>query len=164
MTEVNENIVRTYYETKGYFTQANVKYMKSARETGKKSSGRGDIDIIGFNPISKEGIVVEIKGWHTEKFTKSYEKSDRIKSYFESMYLIRRKAKELLGNYPFKIVLIAPRFNKDFENIAKSNGVDEVIGFDKILRELLTSIKKEYPYVNETEQIMRLLKLYGFLR
>lgn len=164
MAEVNEDIVRTYFESKGFFTISNVKFMKEAKETGKKSSGRGDIDILGFNPKTDEGIAVEIKGWHTEKFTRGYENRKPIISYFSSIGLIKKTAKKFLGDHKLKLILVVPRPSNDFKNIAKERGVDEIIGFKEILSELLDNIKIEFPYTNETEQMLRLLKIYGFIK
>ena len=50
MVDVNEEIVRKYFESKSFFVQTNVQYLERKEETGKKSSGYGDIDLIVSNP------------------------------------------------------------------------------------------------------------------
>lgn len=50
MTDVNEEIVRQYFELRGYFVQTDVLYLKPKGKTGKESSGYGDIDLVILNP------------------------------------------------------------------------------------------------------------------
>lgn len=61
MTEVNEEIVKQYLELQGFFVQTDVKYLREKEETGKKSSGWGDVDIIAIHPSGKK-YLVEVNG------------------------------------------------------------------------------------------------------
>ena len=68
MSNVNEEIVRLYYEIKGYMVHQNLKYTIHK----EKSSGESDIDLAIYNPKTHVKAIVEVKGWHTETFSKVY--------------------------------------------------------------------------------------------
>lgn len=62
MAELNEEIVRRYFELQGWFVRTNV---RSAFVKG----GDSDLDLAMFHPLTRQGAVVEVKGWHTENIT-----------------------------------------------------------------------------------------------
>jgi hypothetical protein len=63
MPEYNEEIVRRYFESKGYFVRSNIPY-KFAK--GTAGAGWSDIDLCAFHPGTDHALAVEVKGWHTE--------------------------------------------------------------------------------------------------
>ena len=71
MPEVNEEIVKQYLETKGYFVKTDAKYLRSKEKTGLKGSGWSDLDILATDNNGNR-LLVEVKGWHTEEFAANY--------------------------------------------------------------------------------------------
>ena len=170
MVDVNEEIVRKYFELKGFLVQTNIQYLKRKEETGKKSSGYGDIDLIITNPKTGEKAVVGVSGWHTERITPSYVRDwgHRLFGFLNKLAL--DKATEILGSEDFRKVLVisqlgAKKESRDkFLEEAHKLGVDEVIGFPTILKELISMVKTEPSYDSEVLQTLRLLKIYGLLK
>jgi len=74
MVYADEEIVKRYFELKGYFVMTDVKYLKRKERMGKKSSGYGDIDLIVINPTTGDKAIMAVSGWHTERITPSYAK------------------------------------------------------------------------------------------
>jgi len=170
LTDVNEEIVRQYFELKGYFVQTDVLYLKPKGQTGKKSSGYGDIDLIVTNPKTCDKAIVGVSGWHTERITPSYVEDwgGRLFSFVSSLAL--NKAAQVLGTRKFRKILVVSRLGsrKDsrekFVEEAKKMGVDEVIEFPTILKELIKLVKTEPSYDSEVLQTLRLLKTYDLLK
>ena len=170
MVDVNEEIVRKYFELQGYFVQADVPYFKPKEKTGKKSSGYGDIDLIVTNPKTGDRAIVGVSGWHRERITPSYVEGwgGRIFDFVGRLAL--EKAAEVLGTREFRKILVVSRLGarKDsrekFVEKARKMGVDEVIEFPKILEELIGMIERGPSYDSEVLQTLRLLKVYKFLK
>ena len=170
LTDVNEEIVSQYFELKGYFVQTDVLYLKPKEKTGKKSSGYGDIDLIVTNPKTGDKAVVGVTGWHTERITPSYVKDwgDRLFSFVSPLAL--KKAAQVLGTQKFRKILVVSRLGskesskRAFTQKAKEKGVDEIIEFPEILRELIKFIKTEPSYDSEVLQTLRLLKIYDLVK
>lgn len=170
LTDVNEEIVSQYFELKGYFVQTDVLYLKPKEKTGKKSSGYGDIDLIVTNPKTGDKAVVGVTGWHTERITPSYVEDwgDRLFSFVSPLAL--KKAAQVLGTRKFRKILVVSRLGskesskRAFTQKAKEKGVDEIIEFPAILRELIKFIKTEPSYDSEVLQTLRLLKIYDLVK
>lgn len=170
LTDVNEEIVRQYFELKGYFVQTDVLFLKPKKQTGKKSSGYGDIDLIVTNPKTGDKAIVCVSGWHRERIVPSYLESSghRLFSCFSRLAL--RKANQVLGTRKFRKILVVSRLGaresskKAFIKGAKKAGVDEVIEFSTILRELIKLVKIEPSYDSEVLQTLRLLKIFDLIR
>lgn len=170
MVDVNEEIVRKYFELKGFLVQTNVQYLKRKEETGKKSSGYGDIDLIISNPKTGEKAVVGVSGWHTERITPSYVRDwgHRLLGFLNKLAL--KKATEVLGSEDFRKILVvsqlgAKKESRDkFLEEAHKHGVNEVIEFPRILKELIRMVETEPSYDSEVLQTLRLLKIYGLLK
>lgn len=120
MTDPNEEVVKAFLEMKGFFVRTNVRY--TVKE-GKKASGQSDLDIVALNPnLMQNGenlpfvleanhfgqishLVMEIKGWHSEKITKSTLKAHpRIFNFIRTE--AKQKAIETLNNAEFVSVLV----------------------------------------------------------
>ena len=65
MTEVNEELVRRYFELQGYFVRMNVPYSYRT----PKGMGWSDVDLCISHPKSRDAAAVEVKGWHTESIS-----------------------------------------------------------------------------------------------
>lgn len=169
MTDVNEEIVRQYFELKGYFVQTDVLYLKPKGKTGKKSSGYGDIDLIIVHPKTGDKAIVGVSGWHRERITPSYVEGwgGRLFSFVSPLALNR--AAQVFGTQKFRKILVISQLGstvsskESFLREAKKMGVDEVIEFPAILKELIKLIKTEPSYDSEVLQTLRLLKIYGLL-
>jgi hypothetical protein len=168
LTDVNEEIVRQYFELKGYFVQTDVLYLKSKEQTGKQSSGYGDIDLVLMHPNGDKAIV-GVSGWHREKITPSYVEGwdGRLFGFVSPLAL--NKASQVLGTQKFKKILVVSQLGSKeasrskFILEAKKMGVDEVIEFPTILKELIRLIEVEPSYDSEVLQTLRLLKIYNMV-
>ncbi|MGB9693532.1 MAG: hypothetical protein ACPLYF_01670 [Fervidobacterium sp.] len=165
MVEVNEEIVKQYFELQGYFVLTNVSFWKAPGKRGIK--GRGDIDLVMFHPIKKEAVIAEVKGWHEEKMTGAYFKDketyNRLFSFVSNEAM--REAHAKLGTRRIKKVLIVPDYNEDFKQKALTK-VDEILNFRDVLGGIIKEVKKKpkEPYKSEVLQMIRLLSKYGFLK
>lgn len=170
MVDVNEEIVRKYFELKGYFVQVDVPYLKPKEKTGKKSSGYGDIDLIITNPKTGDRAIVGVSGWHRERVTVSYMEGwdGRILDFVGRLAL--EKAAEVLGTKDFRKILVVSRLGvrkdsrKKVVEKAHNMGVTEIIEFPTILKELISMIEKGPSYDSEVLQTLRLLKIYKFIK
>jgi hypothetical protein len=104
MSDVNEELVRRYFETQGYLVRSNLLY----RMEREKSAGWSDVDLCILQPITGDAAAVEIRGYHTEKITPSY-----LRETPEMFYFTRPEAKaavsKLLGKSSFSEHLGSPR-------------------------------------------------------
>jgi len=170
MVDANEEIVKRYFELKGYFVMTDVKYFKSKEWTGKKSSGYGDIDLIVINPTTGDKAVVAVSGWHTERITPSYVRDWgwRLFSFLDEDAV--EKATQVLGTRNFRKILIVSQLGakedsrEKFLEEARKRGIDEVLEFPQILKELINMVEVKPSYDSEALQTIRLLKKYGFLK
>ena len=104
MSDVNEELVRRYFELQGYFVRTNVKYEYRT----PKGMGWSDIDLCVLHPITGDAAAVEVKGWHMEAITPSYfhELSSML---FFTRTEARRAVTDLLGREDFRSVLVVSR-------------------------------------------------------
>ena len=164
--DVNESIVRLYFESRGFLVRTNVQFFKPKEKTGKQSSGYGDLDLVIMNPHTGEKAVVGVSAWHTERITPSYidEWGHRIFNFVDDLAL--QKATEIFGTSDLKKILVVsrlgarPESRQTFIKKAHKKGVDEILEFPEILRDLVDYVKVKPSYDNEVLQIIRLLKIY----
>lgn len=169
MADVNEEIVRQYFELKGYLVRTRVPFNKPKEKTGKKSSGYGDIDLIVTNPKTGDRAIVGVTGWQTERITPSYAKTwgHRLFSFTDPLAL--KKATEVLGTDDFRKVLVVSQLGsreqskRSFIEKAQEHSVDEVIEFPDILDFLIKEVDVRHSPDSEVLQIIRVLKLYNRL-
>jgi hypothetical protein len=172
VTDVNEEIVRQYFELKGYFVQTDVLYLKPKGKTGKESSGYGDIDLVVINPKTGDKAIVGVSGWHRERITPSYVEGWEGRLFSHLHPLALEKACEVLSckSKDFRKILVISRMGskeesrKEFEQKARQQGIDEIIEFPTILKELISLTKTEPSYDSEVLQTLRLLKIYDLLK
>jgi alkanesulfonate monooxygenase SsuD/methylene tetrahydromethanopterin reductase-like flavin-dependent oxidoreductase (luciferase family) len=158
MSDVNEELVRRFYELQGYFVRTNLPYAVPR--------GRSDIDLCVFNPKTADRAAVEVKGWHTESITPAY-----LKEHATLLSLCRPEAiaaaAELFGSDEFRKVLVVSRIgpSRREEVIRKATecGIDEIIEFKAILRLLIKETTMNENAGSEGEHVLRLLKTYRFL-
>jgi hypothetical protein len=160
MADANEEIVRQYLEQKGFFVRANVPYKRSKEDTGKHSSGYGDIDLLAWHPNGTR-YLLEVKGWHTEDITPSY--FVQGDPYIDT--LMRRAATDVFRSSAFKTVLVIPsigsRSKRVVQEKARNEGIDELWEFGDILRWLLKNTGVQQNQRSEVLQMLRLVNAYG---
>lgn len=162
MTDPNEEIVRQYLEMRGYFVRTNVAYKRRKEETGKASSGWGDLDLLAWHPNGTR-LLVEVKGWHTEDVTPSY--FDVKEPYID--VLMRRAAANIFGTADFKAVLIVssvgPQSMEAVKDRARKQGIDQLWTFSQILSALVKGVKINENQRSEVLQMTRLFKVFHFV-
>lgn len=174
MTDVNEEIVKAYYETQGYLVKTNHYYIKKGKHGG---GGHSDIDLIIYHPIKKESAIVSVKGWHTtivqeSNLEKKWEKQHYEKLKIDSQTI--KAAKSFFGNKTFRKILVLSNFKEGYREklsrkLEKFYGYDEVTDFSTILKELIEgnekkgipefNIKRDYKD-SEFLQTLRIMKRY----
>ncbi|MFL5939797.1 MAG: hypothetical protein ACJ75Q_05765 [Gaiellaceae bacterium] len=163
MSDVNEELVRRYYELKGYFVRTNVWYEFRTR-TGM---GHSDLDLCVFHPITGDAAIVEVKGWHTERITPAY-----IRAWPRLFYFVRkealREAKKLLGHAKFRRVLVVSQLGvrnaDEVKRYAKKKHRVEIVEFSEVLRYLIDHTPTNRGAGSESEHVIRLMKIYGLTR
>ena len=168
MSNVNEEIVRLYYEIKGYMVHQNLKYMIHK----KKSSGESDIDLAIFNPTTHDRAIIEVKGWHTETFSKVYFKSDNGPRHLSRIFNFikpeaRKAAKQFFHGNNYHKILVVPKVSqkqrKWIESKSRKLGI-KILEFQKILSTIVDATRPNKDYRDsEFQQAVRLMKVYGFI-
>ena len=170
MADVNEEIVRQYFEMKGYLVRTRVPFNKPKEKTGKKSSGYGDIDLIISDPKNeKKPAIVGVSGWHMYKMTPSYDRAlgHRLFSFVSELAL--NEATKFLGTDDFQKILVVSRMGakeksrNEFRRLAQERGVTKVITFPEIIDDLIKEVDVRMSPDSEVVQVIRILKLYGYL-
>ena len=184
MPDVNETVVRHFFELNGFLVRTNVKYWVS----GERGGGDSDIDLVVYNlnpdklnpPQSfvltvqeLTGIrraIIETKGWHTESFT-----AGLIKNTPRIFNFVRREAiaaarDTVLYDADFRRILVVSRLSRTQTNrkaavqLLKDGGINHVIEFGTVVRFIVDQVEanKNYPD-SEILQTIRLLRVYGML-
>ena len=181
MPDINETIVRHFFELNGFLVRTNVKYMVAKA----KVSGQSDIDLVVYNLDSRTdhppedfvlteddlpGIgraIVEVKGWHNDSFTPG-----TISSFPEVFNFVRPEAIQAASKFfrgaDFPRILVVSRLSPVEEardaaiELLKAGGIEHVIEFPTILHFIADQVEtnKNYPD-SEIMQTIRLLKIYG---
>ena len=166
MADVNEELVKTYFEQKGFLVLSNKLYVIK-KEKGK---GYGDIDLMIYNPTTDERGIVQVKGWHTTTFTKSVleNKKDEIFNSLIGEGVINC-ARQFFGTGNFKKILVLSFFSKkeglekEAREYIKSMGIDEIITFAEVFKFIINRIEPNIHYKDsEVMFLIGKLKLYGF--
>lgn len=163
MPDANEEIIRQYLELQGFFVRTNIAYFRPMSETGKKSSGWGDLDVLALHPDGRR-YLVEVKGWHTEDVTPSYFQRDN--PYIDD--LMKNEAARHFGTWDFRTVLVVPSIGvlsrKPVLALAKQEGIDDIWEFGDILQDMLINVNVAQNQRSEVLQMLRLFKAYELSR
>ena len=184
MPDINETIVRLFFELNGFLVRTNVEYWVS----GERGGGDSDIDLVVYNlnpdklhpprdfvitlgdlPGIRQAIV-ETKGWHTESFTEGLVKNTPRIFNFVRPVAIEMAREEVFFDADFRRILVVSRLSPVEENRQaaigrlKEGGIDHVVEFRTIVRFIVDQVvpNKNYPD-SEIMQTIRLLKVYGVL-
>ena len=163
MSDVNEELVRRYFELKGYFVRTNVRYEFRT----EKGMGHSDIDLCVIHPISGDAAIVEVKGWHAERITASY-----MRQWPRLFYFVRKEAlaeaKRLLGRKDFRRILVVSRLGARsagrqavIDHAAKKKV--EILEMPEVLQFLVDHTPTGRSAGSESEHVIRLMKVYGLV-
>lgn len=183
MAEVNQEVVRLFFEGKGFFVQSNVQFPIASG----RGRAQGDIDLLVANTDMPSGLrgmipgrfvlqeddvsgigraIVDVKGWHGRYFSPAtiIEHAGDILFGPEAL----QKAAEILGTDQFDRILVVSRMSPDpdqrgqAEEILRQGGVDYVIEFGTIVNFLWFNVEENGGYAPRTLQTMSLIKKYVF--
>lgn len=184
MTAVNETVVREYFEMLGFLVSQPRKYTVP----GRQKSAEEEVDLVIYNPQIKsrkapssfvwkaddvrsvDRAVVGIRGWHTERFYASrIEQTPDILRFVEPASI--EFAGKIMGGADIFRILCLPRLPASgalrSKSIAmlKEKGIDGILSFETILRELAASVEINKNYEkSDILQVIRLMKCYGLIR
>ncbi len=185
MPDVNEQIVKDFFETHGFVVSTNVAFQVTTNGVRQYS----DFDLVVRNVSTKlyrdelpfeldrktvkgiDAAVIEVKGWHSESLVPSYlkENSESRKSILGFVEKsARNAARKASGVSAPKYVLAVSELARTKPARAKTikllqdAGVDHVILFAEILAALTEEVDVNRHYAHSpTLHLLRLLKTYG---
>ena len=184
MASMNEQIVRDYFESLGFFVIQPVKYQVAAR----KKTAAEEIDLLISRPSCEDdrlpdpgvwGIeelksigkaIVSVRGWHTDRFSPAVlDKSPELFRFADGDVL--KKAGIHLGPGPAARILClsdlpaSKTLQKQAMETLVARGVNGVVLFRDILAELVAGIDVKNNYEkSDVLQMLRILKNYDLLR
>ena len=193
MSAIDEGIVREYFEQNGFLVRQARKYQVQTRR--KTSDEEVDLLVYNpaferggrkpeFFLFSTElrlvdRAIVVVKGWHTTgHFTPATLKSSPEIFTFLQENVIKEASRffpvdpDEPGNHPdiTKIVVLpglptAEPFRSQSVQMLQERGVDAIISFRMILRDIIDRIETNRNYrKSDTLQLLRILKIYDFLK
>lgn len=181
MGNINEFLVREFFEISGFIVKANLKFVPKG-----KTSRRGvDFFVVNLNAnqtkeltefvLDGESVklihnaIIRIEPWHTDKFYPSVIQKDEGLIDFLSSENIE-EAQKTLKTADFKKILVISDLpaNKDMrdksEKLLKAKGVDYLTTFPTMLIWLIENIKSNKNYYNDTLELLRILKHYKLFK
>jgi hypothetical protein len=173
LPDVNELIVQQWLELQGKVCTTNFTFWTTRRRIG----GTSDIDIVAFDPRPGQSrwSVYEVKGWHSEVMGPATLKDPKLE--WRIFHFTSDEAKSALKEYTralpedIEYVLVVSKLPKSKEKreaaikICKEKGVDRVIEFKDVLKDVIEKIEKNKNYGHsEFLQTLRLLKVYDFIK
>ena len=137
----------------------------SPRSVRARSATRSGFRAHSPSPKTGDAAAVEVKGWHTERFTPSY-----LWSWPQLFYFARAEATAavtaLLGRDDFRRILVVSRLGdrgrEEVVTYANERGV-EIMEFAPILSDLIARTPLDRSAGSDAEHMIRVLKTYGFV-
>lgn len=156
MSDVNEELVRRYFERRGYLVRTNVQYQT---RRGQWS----EIDLCVLHPRSNDAAAVEVKGWRQPVVTLAdFHDQWGVFNFVQPEAL--QAATDALGRDGFRRILVLPRVHERFVEQV-TNLVNEhqvvILTWPDILRFLIESTTIDRPATNESENVIRALKAHA---
>ena len=184
MSDINLQLVKEFFELNGFMILTNRKHQLRKIGADWEYSIEllvGNLDFV--EPATEPGFVLEprnlkaipraivdVKGWHTEVFYPSTIEQGRTLFAFvspESLQYASRVFKE----EPFSKVIVLSELPSNKEildrsiDVLRKNGIDHVIEFATILKDLISRVQVNYNYTeSDTLQLVRLMKRYGLVK
>ena len=193
MSSVSENIVREYFEQNGFLVRQASKYqVQTRRKTSdeevdllvynpgyQRGARKPDFFLFSTELPSIHRAIVVVKGWHTTShFTPATLKGSPEIFTFLAENVVKDATRffpvdpDEPGNHPdiTKIVVLpglptAEPFRSQSVQMLQERGVDAIISFRMILRDIIDRIETNRNYrKSDTLQLLRILKIYDFLK
>jgi hypothetical protein len=193
MSAIDEGIVREYFEQNGFLVRQASKYQVQARRKTsdeevdllvynpgyQRGARKPDFFLFSTELPSIHRAIVVVKGWHTTShFTPATLKGSPEIFTFLAENVVKDATRffpvdpDEPGNHPdiTKIVVLpglptAEPFRSQSVQMLKERGVDGVISFRMILRDIIDRIETNRNYrKSDTLQLLRILKIYDFLK
>jgi len=183
MSDISLQLVKEYFEMCGFYVYTNCKHQLQKAD----ASGRDYIDLFVINPEPKgrptskrlsltaddlraiPRAVVDVKGWHTERFSPSLLGKQGVLSFVSPASL--RFARKVFGDGAFYKILVISKLPASAELCRvlaaklREGGVDYVLEFPRILTELTAYVKVNYNYTrSDVLQLLRLLRQYDLIK
>jgi len=184
MSDVNVQLVCEYFELHNFLVKRGHRYTI----TRDKKDKEPPVDLFVHNPkytkptqrcgfvlLPKElpliqNALVQIKGWHSERFAPSVLKASSYIFNFTKQKTLRVAA-EFFGGSNFKKILvisslpIGKEMREKSTNFLLGKGIDNVIEFATILKVLINMVKVNKNYTgSDLLQLIRLLKQYKLFK
>jgi hypothetical protein len=185
MASVNEQIVREYFETLGFFVIQPNKHQVAARHKldaeeidlliarpGQAGVVNSSTQIIwGAPELEKvQRAIVSIRGWHTDRFSPAVLKKNPDIFRFAELSVTKEARKTLGAGSITKILCLsdltaAAAPQEETLALLRQGGIDGVLSFRTMLLELMESvdISKNYEK-SDLLQTLRILKTYDLLK
>lgn len=185
MASVNEQIVREYFETLGFFVLQPNKHQVAARH----KLDAEEIDLLIARPgqagvfttpaqivwgapeLAKvQRAIVSIRGWHTDRFSPAVLKKNPDIFRFAELAVIKEARKTLGAGSVTKILCLSDltaTVGPQEETLAllRQGGIDGVLSFRTMLLELMESVDVAKNYEkSDLIQTLRILKTYDLLK
>ena len=193
MSAIDEGIVREYFEQNGFLVRQASKYqVQTRRKTSdeevdllvynpgyQRGARKPDFFLFSTELPSIHRAIVVVKGWHTTShFTPATLKGSPEIFTFLAENVVKDVTRffpvdpDEPGNHPgiTKIVVLpglptAEPFRSQSVQMLQERGVDGVISFRMILRDIIDRIETNRNYrKSDTLQLLRILKTYDFLK
>lgn len=193
MSAIDEGIVREYFEQNGFLVRQASKYqVQSRRKTSdeevdllvynpgyQRGARKPDFFLFSTELPSIHRAIVVVKGWHTTShFTPATLKGSPEIFAFLAENVVKDATRffpidpDEPGNHPdiTKIVVLpglptAEPFRSQSVQMLRERGVDAIISFRVILRDIIERIETNRNYrKSDTLQLLRILKTYDFLK
>lgn len=185
MASVNEQIVREYFETLGFFViqpnkhQVAARHKLDAEEIDLLIARPGQAGVFtapaqmiwGAPELAKvQRAVVSIRGWHTDRFSPAVLKKNPDIFRFAELSVIK-EARKILGPGSITKILclsdltatVGPQ--EETLTLLRLGGVDGVLSFRTMLLELTESVDVSKNYEkSDLLQTLRILKTYDLLK
>lgn len=185
MASVNEQIVREYFETLGFFVIQPNKHQVAARHKldaeeidlliarpGQAGVFNTPVQVVwGAPELAKvQRAIVSIRGWHTDRFSPAVLKKNPDIFRFAELPVVKEARKTLGPGSITKIICLSDltaTIGPQEETLAllRQGGVDGVLSFRTMLLELTESVDVSKNYEkSDLLQILRILKNYDLLK
>ena len=182
MSDVNIQLVREFFELNAFRTmtfwqhddarpRAGEHGLQLFAENGAPTTTRpiefvlrpGDVCAI-------DRALVEVRAWHADRFYASVIEANPV-LFDVAGEDSRARANGAFGGAPYRTILVISEFSTSPEPrqraiaLLRQAGIDHVIEFPMILRDILDRISPQASYgPSQTLQTLRLLKRYDFIR
>jgi len=185
MASVNEQIVREYFETLGFFViqpnkhQVAARHKLDAEEIDLLIARPGQAGVFtppaqivwGAPELAKvQRAIVSIRGWHTDRFSPAVLKKNPDIFRFAELAVIKEARKTLGAGSVTKILCLSDLTatagpQEETLSLLRQGGIDGVLSFRTMLLELIESVDVAKNYEkSDLIQTLRILKTYDLLK